>query len=89
MASREAKNIFRFIYGTVRARPRMILSMLFGFLVWSVNYLGLMPALNLYNSPDREPARRHLMMIAAHLMWGITTGQVFQRLTPLLKKRLA
>jgi uncharacterized membrane protein len=34
MANREAKNIFRFIYGTVRARPRMILSMLFGFLVW-------------------------------------------------------
>jgi uncharacterized membrane protein len=33
MTSRQPKNFFRFIYGTVRARPRMALSLLFGLLV--------------------------------------------------------
>lgn len=62
---------------------------IFGLLVWAVSYLGIMPALNLYNSPDREPARRHAMMIVAHLIWGITTGQVYRQLAPLLKKQLS
>ncbi len=85
---------FGLVYGLAspapaKQRDALVRGALFGFLVWSVNYLGILPALNLYKSPDQEPARRHLMMIAAHLIWGLTTGQVYRRLAPLLKKRLA
>lgn len=61
---------------------------IFGLFIWAVGYLGILPALNLYNSPDREPVRRHTMMIAAHLIWGITTSQIYRRLAPVLKKGL-
>lgn len=84
---------FGLLYGlisTVFGKPRggSLRSVIFGLLVWAVSYLGIIPALNLYNSPDREPARRHAMMISAHLIWGITTGQVYRQLAPVLKKRL-
>ena len=62
---------------------------MFGLLVWSVNYLGLMPALNLHNSAEKEPIRRNALMIMAHLVYGITTDQVFKRLDPILKKKLS
>jgi putative membrane protein len=48
----------------------------FGLLVWAVSYLGLMPALDLHPPATREPARRNLLMIVAHLLWGATAGAV-------------
>lgn len=59
---------------------------IFGLLVWSVNYLGIMPALNLYNSASREPTSRNILMIVAHLIWGITLYLVFRHLEPVLKR---
>ena len=84
---------FGLVYGfaspaPAKQRDALLRGAIFGLTVWSVNYLGILPALNLYKSPDREPALRHIMMIAAHLIWGITTGQVYRRLEPVLKKRL-
>ena len=46
----------------------------FGLLVWTVSYLGLMPALGLHPSATKEPAGRNGLMIAAHLVWGATAG---------------
>ena len=46
----------------------------FGLLVWAVSYLGLMPALDLHPPATRDTARRNLLMIAAHLVWGATAG---------------
>ena len=46
----------------------------FGLLVWTVSYLGLMPALDLHRPATREPAGRNALMIAAHLVWGATAG---------------
>lgn len=48
----------------------------FGLLVWAVSYLGLMPALDLHPPATRDTARRNLLMIAAHLVWGATAGVV-------------
>ena len=52
----------------------------FGLLVWTVSYLGLMPAMDLHPPATRDAARRNALMIAAHLVWGATAGAVFDAL---------
>ena len=52
----------------------------FGLGVWSVSYLGLMPALGVLSPATEHPGRRNALMIAAHLVWGSATGIVFDRL---------
>ena len=47
---------------------------LFGLLIWAASYLGLLPLLGVSASAHREPAYRNFMMIAAHLLWGATSG---------------
>lgn len=54
--------------------PSLAKGSAFGLLVWGASYLGLLPALGLVESAYREPGRRNLMMIAAHLVWGSATG---------------
>ena len=54
----------------------------FGLVVWAVSYLGLMPAMGLYPSATRDTARRNLLMIIAHLVWGGTAGVLINALRP-------
>jgi uncharacterized membrane protein YagU involved in acid resistance len=51
--------------------PAAIKGGIFGFVVWVASYLGLLPLLGLIERAPREPGRRNLMMIAAHLVWGV------------------
>lgn len=46
----------------------------YGTLVWSGNYLGLLPALRLYPTPDKKPAKISGVMILSHLIWGSSLG---------------
>jgi uncharacterized membrane protein YagU involved in acid resistance len=58
-------------------RPSPILGgVAYGLAVWAIHYLGLLPAAGLYRSPTREPARRHGMMIGAHVVWGAVLGLI-------------
>ena len=75
--------------GSKQKQGNPIRGIVFGLLVWSINYMGIMPALNLYNSAEHEPARRNAMMIIAHLAYGLAADQVYIRLYPLLKKQLS
>lgn len=52
----------------------------FGLLVWSVSYLGLLPALGILRPATQHPAGRNLLMIAAHVVWGSATGVLTKRL---------
>jgi hypothetical protein len=52
----------------------------FGLGVWAASYLGWLPAANFRASADRQGARRNEMMIAAHAVWGIGLGLLFDRL---------
>jgi uncharacterized membrane protein YagU involved in acid resistance len=61
-----------------RQTPRAVHGMLFGMVVWAGNYLGLLPALNLLQPATRQPARRNLLMIAAHLVWGASLAWSLQ-----------
>jgi putative membrane protein len=49
---------------------------LFGLLVWSGSYLGLLPALGILRPATEHPARRNALMIAAHVVWGATLGMM-------------
>jgi hypothetical protein len=45
--------------------------LLFGAVVWTGSYLGLLPGTGLLASATRQPIRRSGLMIAAHLVWGV------------------
>ena len=46
----------------------------FGLFVWVASYLGWLPATGILSPATEHPARRNALMIAAHLVWGITLG---------------
>ena len=52
----------------------------FGLAVWTVSYLGLLPAAGILPPATRHPARRNALMIAAHVVWGAATGVLADRL---------
>jgi uncharacterized membrane protein YagU involved in acid resistance len=56
--------------------PAIVKGLLFGLLVWAASYLGLLPLLGLTESAPTEPTRRNLLMIAARMIWGASTGAV-------------
>ncbi len=46
----------------------------FGLTVWTVSYLGLLPAIGLFRPATQQPMRRNALMIAAHVVWGAAFG---------------
>lgn len=54
--------------------PTVVQGILFGLVVWAGSYLALLPMLGMSESGQREPVRRNLMMIVAHVVWGTTLG---------------
>jgi hypothetical protein len=53
----------------------------FGLAVWAVSYLGWLPAAGVLSPATEHPARRNALMIAAHVVWGATTGAAVGRLS--------
>ncbi|HEX2913892.1 MAG TPA: DUF6789 family protein [Chloroflexia bacterium] len=47
---------------------------LFGLAVWFGSYMGVLPALGILRPASQNPWRRSLLMIVAHLIWGLTLG---------------
>ena len=52
----------------------------FGLAVWAGSYLGWLPAAGVLPPATEHPARRNALMIAAHVVWGATTGVAVERL---------
>ncbi|HEX8679013.1 MAG TPA: DUF6789 family protein [Chthoniobacterales bacterium] len=46
----------------------------FGLLVWTASYLGFLPGTGILKMATKHPARRNLLMIGAHVVFGVTTG---------------
>jgi uncharacterized membrane protein YagU involved in acid resistance len=61
--------------------PPVVKGVVFGVVVWAGSYLGLLPLVGISESAHREPMRRNLMMVAAHLVWGSAMGLVTGLLT--------
>lgn len=71
------------IYGVVAKQiplPPVAKGIGFGLGVWTVSYLGLLPALGILRSATQHPMRRNVLMIVAHVVWGSVTGLITQRL---------
>jgi len=54
--------------------PAVVKGVIFSVVVWAGSYLGLLPLIGISESAHKEPVRRNLMMIAAHLVWGSAMG---------------
>lgn len=73
------------IYGTVaRSVPvaPVVRGTAFGLLVWTISYLGLLPALGILRPATEHPPARNLLMIAAHVVWGAVLGVLADRWQP-------
>ncbi|WP_176478487.1 MULTISPECIES: hypothetical protein [unclassified Mesorhizobium] len=44
----------------------------YGIAVWTLSYLGWIPAAGILAPAHRHPLRRNVLMIAAHVIWGLT-----------------
>lgn len=54
--------------------PPVVSGILYGLLVWTTSYLGLLPALGLLSPATEHPARRNVLMIVSHVIWGAFLG---------------
>ncbi|RCS25925.1 hypothetical protein DUT91_02560 [Phyllobacterium salinisoli] len=43
----------------------------YGVLVWALSYLGWIPALCILSPATKHPMQRNLLMVAAHVVWGL------------------
>jgi uncharacterized membrane protein YagU involved in acid resistance len=51
--------------------------LLFGLLVWTTSYLGLLPGLRVLTPVTEHPLRRSALMIAAHFVWGWFLAMIY------------
>jgi len=56
------------------ALPPALKGALFGIIVWTGSYFGVVPAMEPSESAPEQPFQRNLMMIASHLVWGTALG---------------
>jgi uncharacterized membrane protein YagU involved in acid resistance len=69
------------LYGVIAPRVPLnesIKGSLMGMAVWSGSYLGWIPAFHILPPATEHPWRRNLLMIVAHLVWGIALGLATQ-----------
>lgn len=70
-------------YGLVEqsvALPASIKGVLAGVAVWVGSYLGWLPAMGILRPATQHPWRRNLLMIVAHVIWGVTLGVITRKL---------
>jgi uncharacterized membrane protein YagU involved in acid resistance len=53
---------------------------LYGVLVWGVSYLGWIPGARILKPATQHRARRNVLMIACHLVWGATLATTLREL---------
>lgn len=66
-------SLYGMVEGNIPLRG-LVKGLLAGVAVWIVSYLGWLPAFGILPPATEHPWRRNLLMIAAHLIWGLTLG---------------
>lgn len=51
-----------------------------GAAIWLASYMGWIPAVGLLEPATKHPARRNLLMIGVHLVWGSATAGAMREL---------
>ena len=59
-------------------RGETMAGIVFGVGVWAASYLGWIPALGVLTPATEHPARRNLLMLASHLVWGASTALIYR-----------
>ena len=65
------------VQGSLRPRP-WIAGPLHGLAVWAVGPLALVPGMQIMPPPWRQPPRRALMTLAAHLVYGLVAALAYE-----------
>ncbi len=63
-----------------RHLPRWLAGVVFALVVWSVSYMGWVPALGILPQPWNQRKEHGWMPFLAHIVYGATLGVVFGRL---------
>ncbi|MGK8642522.1 hypothetical protein ACRS7F_24020 [Brucella anthropi] len=61
----------------------------YGVLVWCISYLGWIPAMRLLKPATEHPHSRNLLMIGAHLIWGVTLKLGYREISKSTAKQFA
>lgn len=56
------------------------LGVAYGLGVWGISYLGWIPAARILAPAHRHPPRRNLLMLAAHVVWGLVLSKSLQEM---------
>lgn len=59
--------------------PSILSGMLYGLIVWFVSYQGWIPRAKILPPASEHPARRNVLMILAHLVWGSVLALLLRR----------
>jgi hypothetical protein len=62
-----------------RPLPAVAAGALFGLGVWTVSYLGWLPATGTRHSPRWDPPARTKLIVASHLLWGAVAGALLSQ----------
>lgn len=62
--------------------PQRLRGPAFGLLVWAGSYAGWLPVLKILPPPSRRPVGRNLLLIGAHLVWGVACASAARVETP-------
>lgn len=90
MGERTRRNltmVAHFGYGAATAIPfalgtesrRASAGAAYGLAVWAGSYLGWIPAMRILKPATEHPAKRNLLMMLAHLIWGASMAVALRR----------
>jgi hypothetical protein len=71
------------LYGVIEDKvplDQSVKGLLMGLAVWTGSYLGWIPLLGILPPATRHPWRRNLLMIIAHIVWGVSLGMFTERM---------
>lgn len=60
--------------------PSNLKGTLYGVAIWIGSYLGWLPAMGILTPATQHPWRRNLLMIIAHVIWGVTLSETVRKL---------
>ena len=68
------------VIATLNPDPKKRTGAAAGVAVWLASYMGWIPAVGTLEPATRHPARRNLLMIGVHLVWGAATASAIREL---------
>ena len=87
-AAKDATTAAHFLYGAAMGAaisamnpdPKKRTGAAAGAAIWLASYMGWLPAVGTLEPATRHPARRNMLMIGVHLVWGAATAAALREL---------